>query len=118
MLTGREIELGFLRAGYKTHKEMGDSCGLPRLTIFRIIKKGQKPTLEQNEKILSVIIKTEEKQDGTFHNKDPILELLKKFIDDVGQMREELRDLKEKMSSHLSDGDRHSERRREGGRQK
>jgi hypothetical protein len=72
MLTGKEIELGFLRKGLKTHAAMGNACGLNRLQIFRIIMRGQKPTIEQYEKILKVIEPLEQQKE-TYHSKDPAL---------------------------------------------
>lgn len=122
MLSGREIELGFMRAGYKTQKEMGDSCGLPRLTIFRIIKKGQKPTVEQLEKIKEVIGEhTKQKDSDPHHNKDPMAELFREEIRKNILLEAEIERLKEEIKElEPWDGKerRISGQRREGGGRK
>lgn len=122
MLTGREIELGFLSKGLKTQIEMGKACGLPRLTIFRIIKRGQKPTVEQLEKIMGIIgeyIKHNEPKPN--HNKDPMAELFREEVKKNTLLEIEIAQLKGKIKElEKWDGKerRFSERRRVGGGRK
>lgn len=67
---------------------MGDACGLPRLTIFRIVKKNQKPTVEQYESILQVI--GPEKQEAN-HPADNLS--LYQIAKDLGSIMEKINNI-------------------------
>jgi len=119
MLTGQEIKLGFMQAGYRTFIEMGKITGFGRQTIWRIINKGQIPTLPQYEKIMEIIGKYIEKDNTElFHNKNPIIELYREevrknaFLEiEIGRLREKIKEFEKWDGTER----RHSERRRVGG---